>query len=392
MFSKSLIATLLAFSFTFANPCSQNGPETRKPTKDDTVYEVSVLYPEFVSVPKTHTVEGVLDVSEITTITASAGGTVDQIFVSEGDSVSIDDPIISLSNSDLIDFIDVKRAKIKEYNARLKSAQEKLDLYGNEDQPASLQDTNFLDEEPVDEPVEKEFGDTTAPKERPSSIKALIELLENSVDRLTKEADILDRRLLELNHVSPVAGVVTKVYVSESNKVKQQDKLMDISQTNPMSIAFHLPQDEASFVDKHSQVQVSPLDAPTVKGQGQVYYIDPNLNTGTNTIEVKAHVSNDDGKIKGGQKATVWVTTRKINRVILLPKKALYYEEGKIYVFIIYRDRAKLVEVTTGEEDDKGNIQIFGDLRVDDPVIVDRPLELHHNSFVKIHDTKNVDM
>lgn len=338
--------------------------------------------------PKTYHTEGVFDYSETTTVTAKFGGEIDQIFVNEGDAVSVDDPLISLSNSEIIDIVDIKRAKVREYTARLKEAQERLGESGNEDQPASMEDTNFLDEDPGDEAIEKDYGSQSTPPERPRSLKALVEMLEALVDGKTKEADLWDRRLLELNHLSPVNGVATKKIVSEGNHVSEKDPLIEIVQTDPMSVTFNLPQDEASFVDKHSDVKVSPVDAPEAQGTGQVYYIDPSLSTGTDSIQVRAHVSNDENKIRGGQKASVMVTTRKTNRVIMLPKNILFYENDKKFVFIVFRGRAKLVEVTTGDEDGRGNIQIFGDLRVDDPIIIDRPLELRHNSFVKIHETK----
>lgn len=388
MLPKQIFIVFLALSFTFANPCSQKEPQNRTPDSDDKVYDVAVIYPEFVSVPKTYHTEGVFDYSEATTVTAKFRGEIDQVFVNEGDAVAVDDPLVSLSNSEIVDIVDIKRAKVREYTARLKETQEKLAEFGNEDQPASMEDTAFLDEDPGDEAIEKDYGSQSTPPERPRTLKAVAEMLEALVDGKTKEADLWDKRLLELNHLSPVNGVVTKKIASEGNNANEKDPLIEIVQTDPMSVTFNLPQDEASFVDKHSDVKVSPVDAPEVQGTGQVYYIDPSLSTGTDTIQVRAHVSNDENKIKGGQKASVAVTTRKTNRVIMLPKNILFYENDKKFVFIVFRERAKLVEVTTGDEDSKGNIQIFGDLRVDDPIIIDRPLELRHNSFVKIQETR----
>jgi multidrug efflux pump subunit AcrA (membrane-fusion protein) len=381
---KLLLTGLIALSFSFANPCSNEADHHRGPSKNDTVHEVEVTYPEFVSVPKTHESEGTFEASEIFNITANATGSVDELFVSNGDTVGKEDPIISIANTELLERIDIKRAKIKEFNARLKEIQAKLDLTDNEDGPITLQDTDFLDEDPIDEPTGKNYGDPNEPNLHPKTLKTLAEVLETYVDRLTKEADALDRQLLELTHNSPVNGIITKMHVSEGNKVDKKDVMVEISKNNPLSISFELPQGVASFVDKHSRVRVIPEGAKESKGQGQVYFISPNLTSGSQRILVKAHVSNDQGLLKGGQTATLYVTTRKMNRVIKIAKSALFYEDDKTYVFIAYRGRAKLVEVKIGDEDDDNNVEIFGDLRVDDPIIVDRPKDLKHNSFVKI--------
>lgn len=374
---------LLAVSFTFVNPCDQP-PDDAAPRPDDTVFDVTVVYPEFQSVPRTHTVPGTFDPSEVDTVTANATGTVAQLFVGEGDTVAKDDPVVALGSTHLLDLIDIKRARVKELSARLEELKTRLAHTGGSDEPVTIEDTVFLDEEHIDEPVQKPFGDAGKPRPTPKTLKALAELIETQMDRLEKEANVLDRKLLSLTQNSPVNGVVTATFVSEGNKVNEGDKLVAISQTNPMSVTFYLPDTVASFVDKHSTVTVWPADNPKAKGTGTVYFIDPNIDTQTGRIKVKAHVSNENGLIKGGQKAKVRVATRKMDRVIVLPKRVLYHEEGKKYVFTVAHKKAKLVQVTTGEETQDGKIQIFGELRVDDPIIIDRPLELKHNSFVKI--------
>lgn len=380
---KSLtIPFIIAISFSFVNPC--DSPKDKKPRASDTIYDVSVVHPEFQSVPKAYKVEGTFDPSEVSYITANADGHVEQVFVDAGDSVAKDDPVVSVSNTETLEKIDIKRAKIKELQARLNQAQGRIEASDGEDLPATIEDTMFMDEEPFDQVPQRQFGDAGTPPQRPKTIKGLVEVLEASIDSLTKQAEVLDRQLLDMTQNSPVNGVVTKILVSENNKIKQQDKLVEISNTNPMSVTFLVPGDVASFIDKNSKVKVAPLDAPEVAGTGTVYFISPNIDSSTGKIECRAHVSNEDNKIKGNQKASVSVHTRKMDRVIILPKRVLYYEDKKSYVFIVYRNQAKLVEVTIGETNEEGLVQIYGDLRVDDPIIIDRPIELKHNSFVKV--------
>lgn len=384
MFARFFIYPLIAMSFTFVNPCDKAPAGPKKPGANDTVYDVKVIYPKFTSVPQRHTVDGVFDVSETVNVMATAPGEVEQLYVDVGDVVTKDDPIISLTNTQLTDLIDLKRAKVKELQARLKQAQAKLNITGGEDLPVTIEDTLFLDEEPViEEPTAKPYGDANR-VQKPATLKALAEVLETTIDSINKQTDVLDRKLLNLTHNSPIGGVVTKKFVAESNPVKEKDHLVEISKTDPMSVSFELPEKMASFIDKHSSVKVSPIDATEVTGSGTVYYIDPNLDSGNETIKVRAHVSNEDGRIKGGQKAKVRVATRKMARVIVLPKTVLYYEDDKPFVFTIHKEQAKLVSVTTGEENEDGTIQIFGDLRIDDPIIIDRPVELKHNSYVKV--------
>jgi multidrug efflux pump subunit AcrA (membrane-fusion protein) len=385
---RPAIAILLAFSFTFVNPCSQEG-KIQKPKSSDKIYEVTVVYPKFISVPKKYFVQGRLDVSETSFVTANTTGDVEQIFVTEGDHVEKNDPIIALSNVHILEQIDLKRAKIKEYQARLADAEAKISGLEGEDRPVAIEETQFLDEEPIDEPVVKDFGDANDALPQPQTLKTLSEVLDKHIDVLTKEADILDRRLLELNQSSPVNGVITKILVSDRNKVKEQDRLIAISQINPLSVTFKVPQETANYIDKHSTVTVTPKDAPDMKAIGTVYYIGPNIEAKSGKVEIRAHVANENGNLKGGQETDVFVSTRKMGRVVVLPKSVVHYDEDKqTNVFIAFRNQAKLVEISLGEDMGNNNIQIHGDLRVDDPIIIDRPKELKHNSFVKMVEQK----
>lgn len=384
MFPKSLIIPLMAVSFTFVNPCDPPKEQEIQPTENDVIHDVTVIYPEFKSVPRAYSVEGVFAPSEVTTITANANGTIEELFVREGDSVQINDPVVSLSNTETLDMIDLKRALLKEYQARLNEVQAKLEASRGEDRPLPIRETEFLDEEPLGAPVTKPFGSASEQETKPQTFKELAEVLESAMDRLQKEADYLDRLLLNLTQNSPVSGVVTKIHVSAGNKVKEQDKLVEISQTNPLSVTFMVPDSVASFVDKNSTVKVEPLDAQEFKGEGTVYFISPNVDTASGRIEIKATVSNDEGRMKGGQKAQVHLATRKMDRVIVLPKRVLHFEDNKTYVFTVFHNQAKLVSVEPGEETPDGQVQIFGDLRVDDPIVIDRPVELKHDSYVRV--------
>ncbi len=387
MILRSVVIPVLLLSFTFVNPCDAPKTTTGTPTEDDTIFDVSVLYPEFVQVPDTHDVEGVIDNSETHFVTANVTAMVEQILVREGDTVTVNDPVFTLSSTDLTEKIDIKRTKIKEYEARLREAQGKLVMSGNEDQPATLDDTVFLDEDYDSGNLPATYGDANNPKSIPKTQKELVEIIEAMIEGLTKEADALDRKLLNLTQITPAAGVVMKVHFSENNLVKEQDKIIEIAQTDPLSVSFFLPDDVASFIDKGSAVKVSPLAASELSGTGQVYFINPQLNSLKGGIEVRATFSNETGRIKAGQKAFVGITTRKLNNAILLPKRALFTEDRKTYVYVVLNDRAKLVAVKTGDETDD-TIQVFGDLRVDDPIIIERPDALKHNSFVKIQNTK----
>lgn len=380
----SVLIPIAALSFTFVNPCSEKvPPQGKKPASGEKTFDVEIVYPRFVSAPRRYQVEGEIAPSDVSFVTAAASGVIESVLVSVGDRVEEGDPVVNLTNADLSDEIDVLRAKAQEAAARLKDAKNKLSVAPNPQRSVTDDEVLFLDEEPVPRPT-KNFGSPER-EQAPQTLKDLVDVLQAMVDRYNSEADALDRKLLELTHKSPVTGVVAERFFNEGNRVKTEDKLIAIAKTDPMSVKFRLPDEVASYVDKHSSAAVTVTGAADAVGEGLVYFISPDIDPGTRSIEVRAHVSNPDGRIKGGQKADVRVTTTRSDRVLVVPPQALIHEGEKQFLFIVYGNQVELTEVRSGKKLPDGSIEVPGvDLRVDDPIVINRPLELKNNSFVNI--------
>jgi len=381
---------LIAISFNFVNPCSQKSRYVSKaPTAEDVVYDVEVIYPEFRSVAQVYDVEGVFDVSELLTITANANGQVEQVFLSVGDRVEEKDPVVAISNLEILDRTELMRLKVKELSTRLRQTEGGFEEIDTEDRPVTHDEVAFLDDDDIvgEEAKKKNFG--MAEQKAPSTLRELTEILEARIEFYNKAISVLEKQLLNLNQVSAVGGIVTEIFVTEGNKAKEQDRLVMIAKMDPMSVSFDLPQSVASFVDKHSEVSVSPLGVgEEILGQGAVYYISPNIDPKNETITVKAHVDNPELRLRGGQKAEVHIQTRKTDTILVLPKQALVIEGEGDFIFIAQGHQAKRVQAEIGKELESGLVEVKADIRVDDPVIVNHPLELEDESFVRVLETR----
>lgn len=391
----ALIA-LLALSLQFSNPCSSKNTGSQ-PTPQDEVFEVDVLSTKFTNKPRVYDVSGTFDFGEMVEIKANADGTLDKLYISVGDRVEKGDPVFNLANSDLVDEIELKRARIKEYNSRITLAESKIDdADANDTTPTITQDDiEFLDEDPVDKPIEKNFdapetnGTQTA---SPRTQRALALVLENLIERLTKEAEVLDKRLLALNHTTPIDGVITQTFFSEGNKAKMQDTVVQIATTNPMTVTFDLPENLANFVNKRTKIEIVLEGAgDTPNPTGRVFFISPNLNEDTKTITLKAHVDNPTALIKGGQTAIVKVISNKMDRVLKLPTSALIKEDKKNFVFIVQGQKARLIEIKNVVEQNDEFVLVQANLSVGDLIVTNPSDDLKNGSFVKVltDDTKD---
>jgi multidrug efflux pump subunit AcrA (membrane-fusion protein) len=380
-----LFIPLLALSFTFVNPCSPNSRFVNKePKPTDRIYDVEVIYPKFNDVPRVHEVAGIFEPAEVSVVTAVGDGAVEQILVSVGDKVLKDDPLLKLSGKNLSDLAELKRLRVKELELRLKKARASFQNMAVPDRPVMQEEVDFLDEEPLDESASRrDFENTAKKEEEPSSLKGLVEVLETMIARLSKEVEILEGKIRLLAQGSPVTGVVSKIFTAEKNHVQEGDQLLEVSRLEPMLVAFDLPQDVASFVDKYSKVKVAPQDAPAIEGDGTVSFISPNVDSAKGTIQLKAELSNPDLKIKGAQQARVKIETRKVDAVMGVPLKAVVKDADKTFIYVVQGNFVKRVEARVLRDLEGGHVEIVADVRVDDPVVVNPPVDLADGAFVR---------
>ena len=181
---------LIAISFNFVNPCSQKSRYVSKaPTAEDVVYDVEVIYPEFRSVAQVYDVEGVFDVSELLTITANANGQVEQVFLSVGDRVEEKDPVVAISNLEILDRTELMRLKVKELSTRLRQTEGGFEEIDTEDRPVTHDEVAFLDDDDIVGEEAKKKNFVIFEELRKAGIKAIESLGKESLKSQLRAAD-----------------------------------------------------------------------------------------------------------------------------------------------------------------------------------------------------------
>ena len=101
-----------------------------------------------------------------------------------------------------------------------------------------------------------------------------------------------------------------------------------------------------------------PADVSTeiLKGEafkGSVTLINPRVDVQTGTIKVTVEVYDDTLRLKPGMFVEVRIATGKKDNVLVIPRKAILYKQGKTFVFVLNNNLAIQREVTLGltEED-----------------------------------------
>jgi RND family efflux transporter MFP subunit len=126
----------------------------------------------------------------------------------------------------------------------------------------------------------------------------------------------------------------------------QQKPAFVISSSNTLQIDLMVTQIDLPKFTAGQEVEVT-MDNKSVKGT--IRYVPSVVNTTTSLYDVEILADNSQGNFKAGMSADVEINIEKKDQVITVPKKAIFEEDGKKYVYIANSDnKAVKTEITTG--------------------------------------------
>lgn len=398
---RFLILPMAAVSLSLSDPCASRR-EMPTPGLADKVVSVSVVYPRFEDIPRHVQATGKFLASDRLTVKAEFDGILEKVQLGEGDRVAVGDPLCLFRTETVKGEIDKKQAELREAEAALENDQRTYQLLGGVlPQPirepgaeAVEEGGAFLDEEKNEpEPVPPKVNEAiTAPTSEPPTAEnpdkvdwpSRIRLDEAKAERLTKELDQLEKDLTRYAVTAPIAGVIEKRHVTDGAVVRKDEPLYDIVSLHPITLSVHIPQEVSAYIDKMVKVKASPVHAPELSLDGSVFYISPSIDPVKRTLEIRLHIPNEEGIIKEGQDGQAVVVTRKVDKLMVVPSKAIVQQEGKNYVYVVTGNRAERTEVTVGDSIGKDEVGIEANLRVDDAIITSGQSSLENGTFIKI--------
>lgn len=378
------------------DPCAPSRKGAPMPVKGDVVFEIDVISPRLETIARKVETKGVFSPSDEVVIKAPTKGRIEKLYVGEGDRVQAEDPLITINGEELNAKLELKQAELKEAEAQLEYLKRTHELTG-EIPVEAITNTGeplFLDDEPEPAPIPEKTNDpktleaTLAEEAKPDVGKADFEghvkIIEMRLERINKELDFIEQRLGQLTLTAPISGLITKIEVSEGSQSLPKDALLTLVHLDPISVVFSVPAEVSSYIDKLVTVEAAPETSPEKLQEGTVYFISPALDPKTKTLEIKAHLPNEGHVLKAGQEARVWLSTRKVDKTLLLPKSCLIKEGDKYFAFVVSGQQVEKTEITILRELENHDVAIKARLRVDDLIAINQLDKLNDGSFIKI--------
>ena len=195
------------------------------------------------------------------------------------------------------------------------------------------------------------------PTQTVDTLKAQVAALKAAIDGDKANLDIAQLQLGYTRITAPISGHAGQRQIDAGSIVHGSDAngLVTLTQMNPISVAFSVPQSELPAILKANAA--SPLtvialtrDATQQIAHGTLSFIDSQVATDSGQIQLKASFSNDNNALWPGQLISVKLIEGEIPHALVVPVSAVQQGQQGSYVYAVKPDNTVAVQwVKTGE-------------------------------------------
>jgi membrane fusion protein (multidrug efflux system) len=181
---------------------------------------------------------------------------------------------------------------------------------------------------------------------------------------------------------APFAGTAGLKHVSEGAYVSPSTLITSLQQIDPIKIDFAIP---GKYVGR---VRAGQTVRFTVQGsgktlQGKIYAVDPRIDPGTRTLQLRALCPNAGQDVLPGAFAAVEIPLETIDSALMVPSEAVSADARGSKVFLFQGGKAQVRPVQAGLRTDSA-VQIVSGLRVGDTVITSGIIQIRPGAAVTL--------
>ena len=136
---------------------------------------------------------------------------------------------------------------------------------------------------------------------------------------------------------SPISGTVARRYVSVGDFVNTGMRLFDLVDFNSLAAPVYVPDKYLSELAVNQKARVRPTALPGQEFLGYVKRIAPVVEARSGTVKVTVGF-HEPGPLRPGMYADVEIVTKVLTNALLIPKRALIYDQDQIFVFRVKKD------------------------------------------------------
>ena len=283
--------------------------------------------------------------NESVVLSPEIAGRVTEILFEEGQEVTLDTPLIRIDDSI--------------YKAQLAQAQASL----------VLSQANY---NRAQELLKSQTGTV---RNRDETLSKL------NIDRAT--VDLAKAQAAKMLIAAPFDGIAGLRQVSVGDYVTPGQELVNFESINPLKVDFRIAEVYLSNLKTGQKIQVSVDAYPDKVFEGEVYAIDPRIDSAGRAIILRAKLPNPDKILRPGLFARVKLVIEKKDDAIMIDEQALIPQGNEQFVYKVVDGKAVMTKVQTGMRR-AGKVEITSGLTTSDTVITAGQMKVRPNAAVTV--------
>ncbi len=199
------------------------------------------------------------------------------------------------------------------------------------------------------------------------------EAIRSEVRVQEAEIALARARIAETEIRAPFDGVVGLRFVSLGAYVNAATRIATLQQTARLKIDFSVPEKYAALIRPGSPVTFRTADGE--QHVGEIYAVDPRIDSSTRTVLGRAVSRNDRGRLLPGAFASVEIALAQLEDAVLIPAQAIIPGLDDRSVFVLRDGTAERRTVQTGARS-AGTVHVLAGLEAGDVVITSGLVQL----------------
>lgn len=178
-------------------------------------------------------------------------------------------------------------------------------------------------------------------------------------------------------------GVVGRTYLDTGADIQLNTPVALVVDMRQVRVLIQVPEQDLPDVKEDQTAHVYVDAFPKDIFEGKVIKVSPIVDLQTRTAPVEIEVPNPEYRLKPGMFARVELVTRVLVNAVMIPEKAIAYERGMPFVFVVKDSKAQRRSVETGMRK-IGRVQITKGLEGGEVVVTAGHLKIRDGSEVTI--------
>jgi membrane fusion protein (multidrug efflux system) len=191
---------------------------------------------------------------------------------------------------------------------------------------------------------------------------------ESNVSVLQARLQLAQARLAKMKIMAPFDGVVGIRAVNVGDVVRDGTDLVNIEDIGTLKADFRLPERFFTQLKAGLPVEVVADALPGARYAGSIEAINPRIDAGGRSLEVRARLANTDGRLRPGMFARVRVVLGDRPNALMVPEEAIAPQGEDFYVFTVAEGVAQRRKVRLGVRRD-GQVELLDGVQAGDRVV-----------------------